>query len=222
MLEGKGFQALKGPYNMEYMHLVFGEYSPTSLKDIRRFFASEPFCWFVNKDERHVAEQLLINGFRADGSDPVMALKLAEYNLSLNTLTNIKIIENRAMLEDFAQVAHSAYDMPVDGFRKFALMAACENIKDIKVFVGYNSKNEAIACSMVHIGNEVAAIYWIGVVEDYRKQGIGSDMTKICIQYAKEHNTVKQILLQSFPLGVSLYQKLGFKVVNGMDHFWSK
>lgn len=77
--------------------------------------------------------------------------------------------------------------------------------------MGYNPEDEAISCSMVHVGSEVAAIYWIGVLEDYRKQGVGSDRTKIYTQYAKEHSSVTQISLQYFPSGINLYQKFGFK-----------
>lgn len=110
---------------MDYMHLVFGQYSQSGLKDIQKFFADEPFCWFVNQDERHLADQLLLNSFRADDGDPFMLLELAEYNHSLCTSTNNQIIKNKAMLEDLVQVAHSAYGMPAEGFRNFAMTAAC-------------------------------------------------------------------------------------------------
>ena len=54
-----------------------------------------------------------------------MLLELAEYNHSLCTSTNNQIIKNKAMLEDLAQVTHSAYGMPAEGFRNFAMTAAC-------------------------------------------------------------------------------------------------
>lgn len=206
---------------MPYLHLVFGDYSSKELDDIYAFFNNETFCWFLNKDEDHVAERLLESGFRKDGADPVMLLNLEDYHLAFTPQIQIKPATTHEMLKIYAKVANQAYDLPNEGFLKFIEIAA-ENRPDIKAFIGYSINDEPVACSMVHIGKEVAAIFWIGVLEQHRKQGIGSDMTKVCIEYIQEQDGGKHIALQSFPEGVNLYQKLGFKTVNSVSHYWSK
>ena len=223
VLEGDGFRAIRGPYNMPYLHLVFGKCtSEDGLQKIKNFFGKEPYCWFVtDQDDKNFINILISNGCRFDGSDPMMLLDLKDYNLSLNAPVDIQIVHDKKMLEEWAKIAEIAYDLPMEGLYKFAAIAAKENRRDIKVFIGY-SDGKPVACSMVHIGDNTAAIYWVGVLKEYRNRGIGSDMTKICIEYAKEQNLVKQISLQAFPAGVGSYQKLGFKNISQLDYYWSE
>lgn len=222
LLEGKDFTVLKGPHEMEYLSLVLGEYSSENFCKINQFLEGLPYCWFVNKDETHIGKELVRHGFRADVVDPVMVMDLATYIPSLETNIRIEPVRNEAMLDEWASIAEKAYEMPKEGFRRFSQIAAKEEREDIKAFIGYNSQGKAVATSMVHIGSEVGAIYWISVLKEYRRRGIGADMTRVCINHAKRQNTVKSIFLQSFPDGISLYEKLGFRVVNSLAHYWPK
>lgn len=218
VLYGKNFTVVKIAYDMLYLSLVFGEYSPENFHQIEKFLSDLPYCWFVNKRESHVGDLLVKNGFTREGSDPVMGLDLSSYRDKRRIDTLIKEVNSVEMLDVWSNIASRSYGLPKEGFVRFALITAKEHRVDIKAFIGYMD-GKPVATSMVHVGKHTAAIYWVGVLEEYRNRGIGSDMTKICIGHAKNQNKVKTICLQSFQDGISLYQKLGFNVIDEVVHY---
>jgi len=76
-------------------------------------------------------------------------------------------------------------------------------------FLAYD-QNQAIGCAMLFQGSNAGGIYLIATAASHRKRGIGSLMTNICLQKAKELNC-KKVDLQATALGKGVYAALGFK-----------
>ena len=67
-----------------------------------------------------------------------------------------------------------------------------------------------VGVSQVIRGGGYSAVYWIGVLEKYRKQGFGSEITKQTLNYEITNKRTK-FLLTASKLGLIIYKKLGFK-----------
>ncbi len=90
-------------------------------------------------------------------------------------------------------------------------------------------ENKIVAFILVDInGGEVkknsALVYAIGVLEDYRRQGIGKLLINKLIDNLKKHPKVKEIYLhvqESNKDAYKFYKKLNFKFVKTINHFYS-
>ena len=78
-------------------------------------------------------------------------------------------------------------------------------------FIFYKGKNP-VGVSQVIRGAGYSAVYWVGVLEEYRKKGFGTEITKQTLNYEIAHKHNKFILTAS-DLGLIIYKKLGFKPI---------
>lgn len=69
---------------------------------------------------------------------------------------------------------------------------------------------EPVACSMLYCGAGAAGLYFIATLPDFRRQGIGTAITRHTIQQAQQlgHSL---IILQATELGERIYRPLGFE-----------
>lgn len=84
-----------------------------------------------------------------------------------------------------------------------------------KTFVAYENGKAAACCSVcLDPITQVAGIFEMGVLNDFRGKGYGQKtFNKIC-EYAMERN-YKKMVLYATPMGRPLYQKFGFHVLEG-------
>lgn len=78
-------------------------------------------------------------------------------------------------------------------------------------FIFYKGKTP-VGVSQIIRGAGYSAVYWIGVLEKYRKQGLGAELTKLTLNYEIAHKHY-QFILTASKLGLIIYKKLGFKPV---------
>ena len=76
-------------------------------------------------------------------------------------------------------------------------------------FIFYKGKTP-VGVSQVIRGAGYSAVYWIGVLDKYRKQGFGAELTKQTINYEIVNKRTK-FLLTASEIGLKIYKKLGFK-----------
>jgi ribosomal protein S18 acetylase RimI-like enzyme len=58
----------------------------------------------------------------------------------------------------------------------------------------------------------VAGVYWVGVVPEYRRMGIGKACTAV-VTRAAQRAGAEMVILQSSPAGLRIYEKLGFRTL---------
>lgn len=69
-----------------------------------------------------------------------------------------------------------------------------------------------VGISQVIRGGGYSAVYWVGVLDKYRKHGYGKELTQQTLNYEIFHKRYHFILTAS-ELGLIIYKKLGFKAV---------
>jgi GNAT superfamily N-acetyltransferase len=100
-------------------------------------------------------------------------------------------------------------------------------IKWMKSKIYFIVRNEeriigVVRCSIDH---GTCLLDRMAVDENFRKKGIGTDLTKRVIKYANEKNALK-VWLDSTPIlvdAISLYKKMGFKECGHLKkHYWGE
>lgn len=76
-------------------------------------------------------------------------------------------------------------------------------------YIGYID-GKAMASSMVFIEKDVAGLYYIGTLPDYRKQGIGTAMTRYSLKQAQAQSN-GLVVLQATDMGAKIYRHVGFQ-----------
>lgn len=76
-------------------------------------------------------------------------------------------------------------------------------------YIGYLN-GTAVASSMVFVGADVAGLYYIGTLPDYRQQGIGTAMTHYSLKQAQSLG-YDLVVLQATDMGANIYRDLGFQ-----------
>lgn len=124
-----------------------------------------------------------------------------------NKLT-LKIIKTKEDLILWGQIASKIYN-------KWNTDSIYESFKtDLRkkyanYFIFYKNKNP-VGISQVIRGGGCSAVYWIVVLDKYRKKGYGTEVTIQTLNYEISHKHHKFILTTS-DLGLIIYKKLGFK-----------
>ena len=73
-----------------------------------------------------------------------------------------------------------------------------------------------VGISQVIRGAGYSAVYWVGILEEYRRKGYGKELVMQSLNYEIAHKRTKFMLTAS-ELGLNIYKKLGFKP---MDTFY--
>jgi len=79
------------------------------------------------------------------------------------------------------------------------------------------------ATAQVFLYDDVAGIYWVATIPEYRGKSISTTLTNKLIDFAYSTGAIN-IVLHSTPMANSMYQKMGFKEYTRMGHFeyWNK
>ena len=117
--------------------------------------------------------------------------------------------------EAFSTVTASAFEWalnvaePVDR----AALAA----DDVRLFLGSLDGQPAASGLLIRSG-DVAGVYSIGVVEEFRRQGLGEAMSWAVLRAGREAGCHVGVL-QSSEMGYPLYERMGFETVVTYHHF---
>ncbi len=132
-----------------------------------------------------------------------------------NPLVEIRYVENTDDLLVFDKVASAAFSHQEKLAFNF-LKPALKHPK-IRLFIAYLNE-QPVGCAMLSLVNDQAGLYWICVLSDFRKQGIGRELVEYRMNIAKElgHKTV---IAQNMTPSLSLYKRLGFEQLGGLPLF---
>lgn len=80
---------------------------------------------------------------------------------------------------------------------------------------------EPVSAVMTVISECVAGIYWVGILEKIRGQGLGSFATQIATNTGFDSGK-NAVVLQASELGESVYTRLGYQTVTGYRTYTAK
>ena len=149
--------------------------------------------------------------------DPVMALPtLAEVPSRSSSVTILSVTDS-ATFNEFVTVFTSVFDRSVDvTVRAFRASVSDENTH---LFVG-RLEGKAVACGVMLKLDNVAGVYSIGVLEEFRRQSIGRRMTEEALVAGRDAGCQLGVL-QSSEMAYGLYEGMGFEQIATYHHFES-
>lgn len=132
---------------------------------------------------------------------------LASWNYKPDPYITIKEIKDENDLLHFDHISSIAFQHPPKMALEYLRQAFGQS--EFSLFLALYEGNP-VGCGMLALVNNSAGLYWGGVLPEYRKKGIGSELSKYRMSVAKEKN-FKSICAQNMTPSVRYYQKIGFK-----------
>ncbi len=167
--------------------------------------------------------QLAAHGFRYDASTPGMAAQLAALNGDLKRPDDFRIVpvEDRAALRVWTDTFMAGYGLPPAFANDFGQMMGDLGFDlPLRSYLGYLD-GRPVTASTLHLAAGVAGIYNVATLPEARGRGLGAAIT---LQPLREAQALGYHvgILQSSEMGFKVYQRLGFRQVCAVDHFyWS-
>lgn len=140
---------------------------------------------------------------------PGMALTSLDEIPPQDSVAEIVEVTDPDEREAYSAVTASAFGWPpavVEPVDRAALAA-----DDVRSFLG-NVDGDPAASGLLVRSDDVAGVYSIGVVEEFRRRGIGEAMTRAVLRAGREAGCQVGVL-QSSEMGHPLYERMGFETV---------
>lgn len=151
-----------------------------------------------------------------DEVTPGMVLTSLDELPSNEVTTDISTVSNTDELDEYVEVAATVFGMSKDKVRQTNPPSLLDD-DEMSVFVG-RVDGQPVACGRLVRSGDVAGVYAIGVVEEFRRRGIGEAMTWEVLRAGREAGCQVGVL-QSSEMAYSLYERMGFETVVNYRHF---
>jgi GNAT superfamily N-acetyltransferase len=175
-----------------------------------QFFASQklPFrVLFPRGLEGAFLPLLRERGYQTSDPLPVMTLgKLPEKMDHRGDLV-IRQVRTAEELLDFQEAGEKGFSLP-EGSGSFVITEQTFLLPEVEMFIGY-SENQPVCTSMLFRTGNVAGIYWVSTLAEYRNRGFGAAITLRAILAGKDHGC-RLASLQASSMGKPVYVRLGF------------
>ncbi|WP_115863886.1 GNAT family N-acetyltransferase [Halorussus litoreus] len=147
---------------------------------------------------------------------PGMALAPLDEIPSSESVAQISEVTDSDALADFATIAATVFEIPEDVTHKLTSPSILID-EEVRLFVG-QVDDQSVACGQLVQTGDVAGIYTIGVVEPFRRQGIGEAMSCELLRIGRDAGCTVGTL-QSSEMAQPMYEKIGFETVVTYHHF---
>lgn len=178
--------------------------------------------WFAPELDPVVwASELLPLGFHYEHQTPGMAIDLNTLSTGSVQGLSIQTVEDRAGLKEWVATFIRGYGLP--GTMEASYFALVDSMGSDLPFQYYLGRldGKPVAASTLFLGAGVAGIYNVATTPEARGRGIGSTMTLAPLFEARQRG-YRAGVLQSSDIGYAVYERLGFRKLCHMDHFyWS-
>lgn len=175
-----------------------------------------PMAWLIGPSTRptDLGSRLQSHSWVLGDEAPGMAIELQNLDESLSSPPSLTIhrIHDAQRLRAWLQVMTVGSDIPEEGLTLLLEHVSRHGFTDdpsIHFYLGL-LENEPVATSLLYLGGGVAGIYNVTTLPEMRRQGIGSALTLAPLLQARTLGYHIGIL-QSSPMGLHLYQSLGFR-----------
>ncbi len=177
-----------------------------------------PALWWIAPDSKpdNLGSLLEQNGLQFTGMTPGMAVDLATVENESLQSTNFRIekVNDRDMQALWARVAGIGTGFPegvVEAFVQLEVSLDGAEYKAQHRYIGFLD-GAPVATSALVLDSGVAGIYAVATLPQARRRGIGGIMTAQPLIEARELG-YRVGVLQSSPMGYTVYQKIGFREV---------
>jgi GNAT superfamily N-acetyltransferase len=169
------------------------------------------------------SDQLQAHGFRYDGNTPGMAVDLARLVAPAAGPAGLVIqpVASLATLQIWVNTFLVGYGIPLAVAGAFYELLAGMGLElPLRYYLAWHN-DEPVATATLFLAAGVAGIYNVATVAAARGQGIGAAVTAQPLEDARALG-YRAGILQSSDQGLRVYERLGFRTLCQMEHFyWS-
>ena len=148
-------------------------------------------------------------GLEKTAEHPGMAMASLDEIPSHDPVVEIAEVTDTDEREQFSTVMASAFDLPLDVVAQ--VDRAALSADGVRLFLGRVDGRPAASGLLIRC-EHAAGVYSIGVIEEFRRRGIGEAMSWAVLRAGREAGC-KVGVLQSSEMGSPLYERMGFETV---------
>ena len=170
-----------------------------------------------------LAEHLLAHGLVYTDGGPGVAVELSELNEELSAPVELVIepVADNGALKQWVKAFVIGFDLSGSECAAFDLYAGLGFHLPLRSYVGC-LPCKPVATAQLFLAAGVAGIYCVSTVPEARRRGIGAAMMLAALREARDLG-YRVGILQSSPMGLSVYRRLDFQELCNMSHFyWSR
>lgn len=120
----------------------------------------------------------------------------------------IEPVESPAMADTLVAVLEDGFGVPAGFYRSYG----CPGVWDapeIRCYLGWLD-DEAVACAAVLLSGEMAGLYHVSTIKEFRKMGLADALGRHALREAAETGC-RAATLQPTMMGYSIYTRIGFR-----------
>ncbi len=172
-------------------------------------------CWVgFNFDYCSCKQDLESMGFVCDEHEMAMFAEIEKISREKKCCKlQISLIDDAQKLNDFIKIYQELIPHDSNQIKEFYKRAEKHILSpesSLKLFIGYLN-DKPIATSALFIDENTAGVWDITTLEEFRRKGIGTDMTLHALFYAYDNFGHKIGVLTASELGERVYKKIGFQ-----------
>ena len=183
-----------------------------------------PFLWYVTPSTRprDLAGRLESHGFTHVADNPGMAADIEELadGPPMPSGFSLEPVEDKGALRRFFDIWTAGYGYPEfikePFIRLYADIGFNPERPDL-LYLGYLN-GKPVATSMLLLEGSTAGIWWVAVLPEARRRGIGTVMTIKPLMEARSRG-IRHTVLISSKMGLSLYRRLGFREYTKLSYY---
>ncbi|NRB10118.1 MAG: GNAT family N-acetyltransferase [Rickettsiaceae bacterium] len=186
------------------------------------YYKDQPFAWWLGASSKpqELGKYLQKIGLEKETDEYAMMYEIGENQQLLDIKygkQKIFQVTNIKQLKDFSSIL-AKYDEAANSFYCNEKILSKEVMQHSPLFICYLN-NVPVAIGSLYIENNIAGIFDLITNEEYRGQGIGTNMMKYLMNYAINQKVNKITLSASSDSGFKIYKKLGFNVIGMFECF---
>lgn len=167
-----------------------------------------PFLFNIRSDwEERMAPRLRARGYEPMGTAPAMVLDPARDGAGEVPGLEIAVVESADELTVFQETAFAGFGLPGELGALF-LTEDLLRAPGVVLYVGRLDGTPAATSCLVPTP-EVAGIYWVATLEDFRGRGLGEALTWAAVRGGLEQG-LPVASLQASAMGAPVYERMGF------------
>lgn len=191
---------------------------------VKKYFQnlSLPFWWWLFPSARSSeSEETIKNcGFSRVTSIPSMAAELTTQSSrpSGNTAITIHTVTSPSDLAVWEDVSFGGFEFPTETRKQYTRFTGSFNLaanSPQKFFMAFY-EGKPVGTSLLFLHKNMAGLYFITTLADFRKKGIGLNLTLATLHFAASAGA-RYATLQSSPDGFRIYQQAGFREICRVD-----
>ncbi len=190
-----------------------------NLKQAFNYFKKKkiPYYWWVGKHRNSNLREILEEfGYEHVADLPVMIADLEKLPAPIK-MENIqcKTVQTLEELDAWSKISSVCLEMTPEAEVEYNNYCFHHNLTDTKMqelYLVYWNGIPAASC-MTFKGIDIATLYFIATLPEYRNRGLGRSITLHAMHMAKEEGYTLAGL-QATSMGMSLYENLGFTTIS--------